>query len=216
MLILAILFLSELGYSVALQISPRVEITRIISQRAETRSENEMGLHGSSFCFIPLEQLDSDLSWPRILRVAGAYPGVTVDEIKNAALPPAPGDKGNWIYEFPDTFGAEYGMIAVPGSDILDSCQEPIVLVASAQSLGLQLRNPDTEVLCVCDRSQTDFSDRSFFAFADSNSNVSIGRFDHFDASFEVLARLVLVFLPFDPSTMAKSGTWLEEGDVSM
>ena len=68
------------------------------------------GLHGDQSCFLPLQQLDDLSRWPRLLRVAGVYPGLTADEVA-APPPPAPApEAGSWNYEFPDAHGADYGV----------------------------------------------------------------------------------------------------------
>jgi len=72
------------------------------------------GLHGSASCFLPLDQLRDDLRWPRLLRVAGAYPGLTGDEL---AAPPAcalPAANGQWNFEFPDPHGSDFGVARGP------------------------------------------------------------------------------------------------------
>eukprot|EP00634_Sargassococcus_sp_CCMP2135_P010804 CAMPEP_0198657810 /NCGR_PEP_ID=MMETSP1467-20131203/20015_1 /TAXON_ID=1462469 /ORGANISM="unid. sp., Strain CCMP2135" /LENGTH=232 /DNA_ID=CAMNT_0044394035 /DNA_START=4 /DNA_END=702 /DNA_ORIENTATION=+ len=178
----------------------------------------EAGLHGSSFCFLPLDQLDSDAAWPRLLRVAGFYPGVTATELAATPAASPAAELGKWCYEFPDAHGAEFGLVAVPGSDLLQFARDPVVVVAQADALGLSLSDAQTEVLVVVDRGATAFSDRAFFAFADPAGGLVIRRFDGGapPPGWSVLGKLVFVNLPFDPKTQARSGTWLEENDVNM
>ena len=175
----------------------------------------ESGLHGSNFCFLPLDQLDSEHQWPRLLRVAGFYPGLTSAELAAAPGPEEVPGKGTWNFEFPDPHGSEYGVVAVPGSDLVAYAASPVAVVANAASLGLQLTE-GTEVLVVVDRGQQTFSDRAFFAFADANGMTVLRRFDTLPPGFTVDGKIIFVYLPFDPLTGTPSGTWLEEGDVSM
>src|SRR6056300_771079 len=37
-------------------------------------------LHGQDSCFMPLKQLDQDYFAPRIVQIAGAYPGLTKED----------------------------------------------------------------------------------------------------------------------------------------
>mmetsp|Transcript_34819 Transcript_34819/g.111601 ORF Transcript_34819/g.111601 Transcript_34819/m.111601 type:complete len:227 (+) Transcript_34819:16-696(+) len=197
--------------------SPRlrqeVSLWSSYTQVASTEGE---GLHGSNFCFLPLDQLDSDSLWPRLLRVAGAYPGLTSAELLATPGPVEAAKNGEWTYEFPDAHGSDLGVVAVPGGDLIQYASNPVAVVATAESLGLQLQN-DAEALVVVDRGQTDFSEKSFFASADPDGALVIRRFDDsLPPGWTIHGKVLFVNLPFDPKTQAPSGTWLEEGDVSM
>lgn len=68
---------------------------RLQSTPLRSATVEDQGLHGSNFCFMPIEQLSNEMQWcihsdaytitlerrPRVLRVAGAYPGVTTPDI---------------------------------------------------------------------------------------------------------------------------------------
>ncbi|KAJ8599115.1 hypothetical protein CTAYLR_006353 [Chrysophaeum taylorii] len=145
------------------------------------------------------------------------YPGITSAEIGTAPPPVEAAEPGQWTYEFPDAHSADLGMIAVPGSDLIQFATDPVAIVANSEALGLPLPNT-LEVLVVLDRAVTTFSDRAFFAFADDDAtgSVSIRRFDDPPADRSILGKVVVIHLPFDPASASTSGTWLEEGDVSM
>ena len=77
----------------------------------EVAAAEDLGLHGSQSCFMPVAQLDDTSRWPRLLRVAGMYPGLSSADV---AAPPQcepPADPGKWNYEFPDEHGSEYGVV---------------------------------------------------------------------------------------------------------
>lgn len=95
--------------------------------------------------------------------------------------------------------------------------KDPVVVVAESSALGISLATP-TEVLAVIDRQTVAFSDRHFFAFSDPSGRVIIRRFEASSppAGYEVVGKVVVIHLPFDKKSTASSGTWLEEGDVSM
>mmetsp|Transcript_27069 Transcript_27069/g.81168 ORF Transcript_27069/g.81168 Transcript_27069/m.81168 type:complete len:216 (+) Transcript_27069:223-870(+) len=175
----------------------------------------DAGLHGSQSCFLPLDQMDANVMWPRILRVAGAYPGIKAAEIAaTPAAPPAP-ENGFWTYDFPDAHGAEFGVVAMPGNDLVNYAADPIALVASSTSLGLLI--PETEVLVVIDRGETYYDARKFFAYAYGEDvylrRMDGGYGDDAPEGWRVLGRVVLVKLPYDPATMHKTGTWMEEDE---
>lgn len=106
-------------------------------------------------------------------------------------------------------------MVAVPGSDLIQYARDPVAIVATSTSLGISLRD-ENEVLAVIDRADREFNDRSFFAFADTSGKVVIRRFDQPQLEWSIVGKLVVVHIPFDPRSSPSSGTWLEEGDVSM
>mmetsp|Transcript_16487 Transcript_16487/g.49655 ORF Transcript_16487/g.49655 Transcript_16487/m.49655 type:complete len:225 (+) Transcript_16487:132-806(+) len=176
----------------------------------------EAGLHGSQSCFLPVDQMDSSVMWPRILRIAGMYPGVQSGDVAAVpATPPAPAI-GEWLYDFPDAHGSEFGVVAVPGSDILHAAEDPVAMIADSASLGLLIE--PQECLVVIDRAETDYDDRQFFAYADANAVVHVRRLDGGSAysppaGWAALGRVILVKLKYDPKTMAKKGTWMEEDD---
>lgn len=185
-----------------------------LSSPQQTVTSTGDGLHGEKSCFLPLDQLDNGEPWPRIIRVAGVYPGLTQAEVAACTSAPAPPEQdGMWLFDFPDVHGAEFGVVAMPGSDIISGAIDPVAIVASSASLGLLI--DDKECLCLIDRGEVDFSDRHFFCFAEMNGNTAIRRMDGLDgetpAGWSVLGRVVVVTLPWDMDTMAKKGTWMEE-----
>lgn len=106
-------------------------------------------------------------------------------------------------------------MVAVPGSPILQYALDPVALVASSTSLGLSLAQ-ENEVLAIVDRAVVDFANRAFFAFADPDGLVVIRRFDQPQHGWAVVGKVLIVHIPHDPRISPSSGTWLEEGDVTM
>ena len=77
------------------------------SPQAEVQSVGE-GLHGEASCFLPLDQLDNGVLWPRIIRVAGIYPGLTQAEVQCVPMAPEPPEQdGLWLFDFPAS-GSEF------------------------------------------------------------------------------------------------------------
>ena len=110
-----------------------------------------------------------------------------------------------------DAHGAEYGVVAMPGSDLICGALDPVAIVASSGSLGLMI--DEKECLVIIDRGEIDFSDRSFFCYADANGNCSIRRMDDAYDGWTILGKVACVTLPWDADSMAKKGTWMEEDD---
>lgn len=70
----------------------------------------------------------------------------------------------------------------------------------------------EVEVLVILDRANTRHADRGFFAYVDGAGAVSIRHMAAAEASaFTIAGRVAFVLLPFDETTMAPTGTWLEE-----
>ena len=110
-----------------------------------------------------------------------------------------------------DAHGAEYGVVAMPGSDLICGALDPVAIVASSGSLGLMI--DEKECLVIIDRGEIDFSDRSFFCYSDANGNCSIRRMDDAYEGWTILGKVACVTLPWDADSMAKKGTWMEEDD---
>ena len=73
-------------------------------------------------------------------------------------------------------------------------------------------------MLVVVDRGDRYYDSRKFFAYADANGAISIRRMDggygdDAPEGWAIAGRVVLVKIPYDPATMAKAGTWMEEDD---
>jgi len=197
---------------------PRTVAARVLQEGAVAveAPAAELGLHGSESCFMPLDQMDSSIQWPRILRIAGVYPGIVASDVANPPATPPPAGEGEWTYDFPDAHGSEFGVVAVPGSDLLLGAVDPIAIITSTETLGLLV--PPQECLVVIDRAEVDYDERQFFAYADANSRVHIRRLSGGSGyaapdGWTVLGRVIVVKLKYDPSTMAKKGTWMEEDD---
>lgn len=69
-------------------------------------------LHGQASCFLPLRQLDQEYYAPRIIQIAGAYPGITAEEFFAVKSEPS-ADDGQWSYDFSDPDGPQMGTVAI-------------------------------------------------------------------------------------------------------
>jgi len=72
------------------------------------------------------------------------YPGLTAEEL----LAPTSFDSagyGRWTYDFSDPEGPQLGTVALPGSELVHGCIDPVIVIANTLSLGVDLQE-DEEV----------------------------------------------------------------------
>jgi len=160
------------------------------------------GVHGTGFRFMPMSAMSPE-SAPVLLCIAGAYPGVTVDQfLSPQPLPFAP--KGQWNYHRLTGDAAPTGFVVLPGSDLLDAHPNTIAVVCTSESLGLELPDGQVhEVIALIDRGDAAVTDLSqyqnseFYAFADPEGQVHIRWFQDLPAGWRLLGRLLYTQLPY-------------------
>ena len=118
---------------------------------------SDEGMHGTGSRFMPLSQNMPDDISPRMVPVAGMYPGVTGEELMAPpSSPSAP--MGMWQFDFSDPDGPQLGTVVLPPSAAVQKAADPVVMVAQSTELKLSLRNDvEAEVLIVIDRGELDF-----------------------------------------------------------
>jgi len=191
------------------------------SASIDTPAESVGNLHGQGSCFMPLLQNDEEYIAPRIVQIAGSYPGVDVATYLSLSSEP-PADMGQWSYDFSDPEGPQLGTVALPGLASVYDTDDPVVLIADHQSLGVPLPDAITEpvdLIVLCDRSRTEFEDRRFLVMEleDRPGAVTIGAFETFDglpAGARILGQVTLVQIPWLPVMMKKRSGFSEEEDL--
>jgi Rubisco Assembly chaperone C-terminal domain len=196
------------------------------SQRAQQRrslfatpfATTKGNLHGENSCFLPLLQLDQDSFAPRIIQIAGAYPGVTSEEYFAVQSEPA-APQGQWTYDFSDPNGPQLGTVAIQGSQLLMDCVDPVVIIAEHPSMGVQLPSAIKEpvdLLVLVDRSKTGYADRNFLLLQIlGQDELAIAAFNtkaDLPVGCEILGQVVLVQTPWLPS-MTPTRTGFMESD---
>jgi len=169
------------------------------------------GIHGSNFRFLPISQFNSGEHFPRILSIAGVHPGLSVEELF-APKSTDPPDQGMWTYEFPDPVSAQFGTVALPGSDALYNCIDPVIVVSDSETLGIRAPSP-LEVLVVIDRSDREFSMENFYAFRNPSGEIEIINMSDEDPSYAILGRVVVCYLPKTKTEKPSTG-FLEDEDM--
>jgi hypothetical protein len=57
-------------------------------------------------------------------------------------------EPGSWQYDFTDPEGPQMGTVAVPGSAIVTDMDDPCIIVAQSDALGIVLPQNDVSVYC--------------------------------------------------------------------
>jgi hypothetical protein len=172
-------------------------------------------LHGQDACFLPLKQLDQDYFSPRIVQIAGGYPGLTREEFFAVSSEPSP-DQGQWSYDFSDPEGPQVGTVAIEGSVLVGTCGDPVVIIAEHPSLGVQLPRAITgavDLVVLVDRAKATFAERKFLVIDTPGSPLAIGAFstkNEIPAGSEILGQVVMVQVPWLPSMEATKSGFLE------
>jgi Rubisco Assembly chaperone C-terminal domain len=162
-------------------------------------------LHGTNFKFLPSSAYGKNEYAPRILQIAGMFPGVSYEELMLPKSSPA-APPGMWSYEFPDPNGPQLGQVVVPGSAAVADCIDPVALISTTHSLGMSLNVDPVEVLIVVDRHDTIFSSDKFYTIVNRNSEVIISSMDEEDELGIIVGRVSIVMLPFVPSNKVSTG----------
>mmetsp|Transcript_12361 Transcript_12361/g.18116 ORF Transcript_12361/g.18116 Transcript_12361/m.18116 type:complete len:218 (-) Transcript_12361:54-707(-) len=175
-------------------------------------------LHGDSSCFLPLQQLDQDYFAPRIVQIAGSYPGITPEEIKAVGSEPSP-DVGQWSYDFSDPDGPQLGTVAVEGSEKSHSAEDPAVIIAEHTSLGVdlpaELEDP-VDLIVLVDRAKTTFAERKFLVLDTPDNGVTIGAYNtksELPANSSILGQVLLVQIPWLPCMKNTKSGFMEEDE---
>lgn len=189
------------------------------SNIALSSSTEEVGfLHGQSSCFLPLAQLDQDYYAPRIIQIAGAYPGLTEADVTAVTSEEAP-EPGQWAYDFSDPDGPQVGTVAIEGSAVVYMADDPIVIIAEHYSIGIELPPGITEavdLVVLVDRAKPTFAERKFLCVALESGLVKIGAF-HTKADLppksKILGQVILVQIPWLPAMKATKTGFMEEDE---
>ncbi|EEC50938.1 predicted protein [Phaeodactylum tricornutum CCAP 1055/1] len=182
-----------------------------------TATDNGGSIHGQNSCFLPLRQLDQDYYAPRIVQIAGAYPGLTKEEFYGVQSEEA-AEVGQWSYDFSDPEGPQVGTVAMDGSELVSFCPDPVAIIAEHSSVGVDLPKEITEpvdLIVLVDRSRKGFSERTFLVVDTPEEGVLIRAYGakvEIPDGSEILGQVLLVQIPWLPS-MAPTKTGFMEAD---
>jgi len=155
---------------------------------------------------------------PRIVQIAGAYPGITKQEYYAVTSEPSAA-QGQWTYDFSDPDGPQLGTVALEGSNLVASCEDPVVIIAEHFSLGVELPEAITEpvdVLVLVDRALNRFGERKFLVMDVPNEGIVIGAFntkEELPAGSEILGQVLQVTVPWLPCMQPTKTGFLEDDE---
>ena len=169
----------------------------------------KVGSHGQNFKYLPLHRGSDEEHFPRIMPIAGVYPSITYEQLMAPRSTEA-SDPGQWTYEFTDPDGSQIGTVALPGSDTITNCVDPVVVISKNTDLGVSVIE-EVEMIVVVDRGNTEFSKENFYMFQDPNSNLVIQWCDSERPEYQVVGKIVLCCIPWTTAMKPKSSGFLED-----
>lgn len=118
-----------------------------------------------------------------------------------------------WSYDFPDPEGPNLGIVAVPGSDAIQLCEDPVAVISDTLSLGMNVGASRLEVLVVIDRADRVFSPSEFYIFRTPANTLEIGSTEDVGDRYDILGRIALCILPFREEERKPPTGFLEEDE---
>lgn len=170
-----------------------------------------MGRHGENFKYLPILRGSPSNHFPRIVYIAGVYPELSPEDLLTPVSPPA-AKPGQWTYDFADPHGHQLGSVAIPGSDIVTDCVDPIAVIAMAEDLGLSYSEP-AECVVLIDRADRDFSPEKFYIFLTPENTLSIGWQARLQPGYEIMGRVIICNVPFLDSMQPPKSGFLEDDE---
>lgn len=146
------------------------------------------------------------------------YPGLTREAFFAPTSEPA-AEVGQWAYDFSDPDGPQLGTVAIPGSEIVTTCEDPVVIICEHKSLGLPIANGDqlTEPVDICvlvDRKKG-FGERKFLVLEiPGEEELKIGAYAtkaEMPPDCNILGRVDLTLIPWLPCMQKKKSGFMEE-----
>lgn len=197
--------LVSMGYKIT------ARTTELFSAKSSTLNPQMGGRHGSKFRYLPVTCGAPDEHFPRILAIAGMFPGLDIDKFR--AAPTAPeASAGYWAYDFQEHGEHKWGKVAVPGSVILTTSVDPVVLVSTNKDLGIPC-SEDVEVLVVVDRGDVQFSTDKFYLCGHADGSHIIQWMETLPSDVRILGRIILCAMPITQGMRESSGGFSENGD---
>ena len=129
---------------------------------------------------------------------------------------PAP-EFGQWTYDFSDPEGPQLGTVAIEGSNVVATCEDPVVIIAEHTSLAVPLpeviKDP-VDLIVLVDRAANRFAERKFLVYhATGDSELKIGAFPSMQdlpPGSEIVGHVVLCQIPWLPSMKPTKSGFME------
>lgn len=168
------------------------------------------GLHGDQFKYLPILQGKYNEFFPRIVPIAGVFPGVTYEQLM-APTPNEYAPPGTWVYDFPDPDAPQLGTVAFPGNLRVAEAFDPVALISTNTALNIPCVE-EVEVVLLVDRGDKRFKSDQFFLFRDPHGEMIIRWMEKLDPNYEILGRIEVCMMPWTEA-MGKPATGWEEVD---
>lgn len=179
---------------------------------------SKSSLHGENSCFMPVKQLDQDYYAPRIIQIAGMYPGITKGEYEAVSSEPT-AEIGQWTYDFSDPDGPQVGTVAIEGSNGISACEDPVAIIAGHLALGVPLpsvlKDP-IDLVVVVDRARKTFAERKFLVIEVPGEGLTIGAFEsksELPEGVSIMGQVELVQIPWLPCMKPTKSGFMEEDE---
>ena len=161
--------------------------------------------------------MDQDYYAPRIIQIAGTYPGLSKEDFFAAQSEPSP-ELGQWTYDFSDPDGPQMGTVALDGSEIVAGCEDPVIVIAEHFAMGVELPKvieDPVDLVVLVDRAIKTFGERKFLVVETPSEGIVIRAFGtkgEIPEGSEIMGQVILVQIPWLPS-MAPTKTGFMEAD---
>ena len=128
---------------------------------------------------------------------------------------PSP-EPGQWTYDFSDPDGPQLGTVAIEGSSVVASAEDPVVIIAEHTSLNVPL--PDVikdpvDLVVLVDRSKNRFAERKFLVIDVPGVGIIIAAYpvrEELPANAEILGLVILCQVPWLPSMKPTKSGFME------
>ena len=135
----------------------------------------------------------------------------------NAVTSTPPSELGQWAYDFSDPDGPQLGTVAIPGCNIVATCEDPAVIIGEHFALGVPLPDSLTEpvdLLLLVDRAKKGFAERKFHVVNVPGEGVVIRGFEtraEIPEGSEILGRVDFCLVPWLPCMQKKKSGFAED-----
>lgn len=141
---------------------------------------------------------------------------MTKEEFFAVQSEPSP-EPGQWTYDFSDPDGPQLGTVAIEGSNIVATAQDPVVIIAEHTAVSVPL--PDVikepvDLLVLVDRAANRYAERKFLVLnipgTDSLTIAAYPTKAEVPAGAEILGQVLLCQIPWLPSMKPTKSGFME------
>jgi len=125
-------------------------------------------------------------------------------------------EPGQWTYDFSDPDGPQMGTVALPGSNVVASCEDPVVIIAEHDSIGVPLPAAITDpvdLIVLADRGAQTFAERRFLVLNTQEEGIKIAAFEtkaDLPVGSQILGQVMLVQIPWLPCMKPTKSGFME------